>query len=181
MANPSIEDCMAALDEWLHDFDNIARTGLATYRQYPPEILVEHDTRANACCVYSHMVAEADRRFLGKKSITSLDIRGLKVWVFGDHSVIRFKKMDEDGKSRNYPTKQAKDFDYGNQLPGLPEPAIRLSVGYLPDPTGTSVRRTQIARPAGKGIEWCAAIVPETEWQPGKKRWENVTKQQSFG
>ena len=84
------------------------------------------------------MVASADKRLINRDGVRPLDISGLKLWLF-EHAniVVRFKKMDEDGRSRNYPTKQAKAFDAQLELPGLPPKPLRLTVGYLLDKTGT--------------------------------------------
>ncbi len=152
---------------------------------------MDHDSRAAAACTYSHMAAEAERRW-PKLSLATSPERvgvavqlieakgGLKVWAVRDLALLRFKKHDEDGRSRNYPTKQAKDYDRGLRLEGLPYPAARLSIGYLLDPTGTEFIRTQVSRPRGKQIEWCAAIVPQTERAVGAKRWIDVTRQSGF-
>ena len=89
------------------------------------------------------------------------------------------KRMDADGRTRSYPTKQEKDFDAGLPLPGLPPPAIRLTAGYLADETQTQYQRTQIARPRGKRIEWCVAIVPASA--PGRlATWQDVTRQRGW-
>lgn len=172
-----MDDVMGALDWLLDDLDAIPRAAFSMYRTYRPEHLVEHDARAAASCTYCHMVAEADRRWIGRSGITPIDIRGLKVWLVRDKAVIRWKKMDEDGNSRNYPTKQAKDYDDGATLPGLPPPAVRLAVGYLPNPTSTEIVRVQVAKPRRLGIEWCAAILPEGN----VPRWVDVTRQFGFG
>lgn len=160
-------DAMASLDPILDDLDVIARGGLAKYRQYPPELLVDHDARAAASCIYCHMVADAEARLSDRADVVPKNVRGLKVWIVGQVAVIRFKKMDEDGRSRNYPTKQARAYDKQAQLPGLPSPPLNLVVGYLPDPTETEVLRVQVARPLGKGIDWCTALVPATELEVG--------------
>jgi hypothetical protein len=116
------------------------------------------------------MVAGADRRFLGQSSVRILDIRGLKLWLFEDAGVvIRFKKMDEDGRSRNYQTKQAQDYDAQLELPGLPPKPDRLTMGYLLDESGTNFIRAQIARPEGKQVVWCAAVIPREERKPGER------------
>ncbi len=85
--------------------------------------------------------------------------------------------MDEDGRASRYPTKQARDFDRGDELPGLPPAPVRLTAGYLLDPTGTELIRSQISRPNGRKIEWCAAIVPTEERKPGERIWIDVTRQ----
>jgi len=139
------------------------------------------DIRAQATCTYSHMVAAADRRFLGQPGIRPLDIRGLKLWLFETASiVIRFKKMDEDGRSRNYPTKQARDFDAQLELPGLPPKPVRLTVGYLLDETGSEFVRCQIARPDRREALWCGAVIPREDRKPGERIWIDVTRQRRF-
>lgn len=183
MDERTMEQSMGVIDSLLDDFDEICRYGHRTYRGYDPAVLVEHDSRAAAACIYAHMATEAERRFLDHPRIKLVDphlLGGLKVWRVGDVAVIRFKKHDEDGFSRNYPTKQAKAYDKGYTLPGLPQPAARLSVGYWLDPTGTEFIRTQVARPRGKMIDWCAAIVPAQERGEDGRRWVDVTRQRAF-
>lgn len=170
-------DAMSQLDPHFEEIDAICRGGLARYRETPAEFLVEHDTRAAASCIYAHMVTLADALLTEKPGVVFKEIRGLKVWIIGDRATIRFKKMDEDGRSRNYPTKQARDFDRQLPLPGIPLPPLNLVAGYVADPTGTTVERVQIARPSGRAIDWCAAIVPASEHVVGQPRWIDVTRQ----
>src|SRR5262249_45949518 len=132
--------------------------------------------RAAAACTYCHIVFEAERRFMGRPRIVPLDLRGLKVWLIDDKAVIRWKKMDEDGRSRSYPTKQAQDFDRGATFLELPAPATRLAIGYYLNPTQTEIIRIQIAKPLGKAIDWCAAIVPDGGTGSAGKRWVEVTR-----
>lgn len=176
----TMTDAMAALDPILDDLDGICRGGFAKYRRYSPEFLIDHDARAAASCIYCHMVSDAEARLLDNASVMAKEIKGLKVWVVGEVAVVRFKKMDEDGRSRNYPTKQTRDYDRQAQLPGLPAPPLNLVVGYLPDPTGTDVVRVQVARPLGREIDWCTAIVPASDRGPGARRWVDVTRQASL-
>lgn len=181
MTRHSIEAVMQRLEPVLDDLDAIARTGHRTYRSYDPKHLIEHTPRSQASCIYDHMAAEAERRFGGRNGVVPLDIRGLKLWVFDQHTVARFKKMDEDGRTRNYPTQQTKDFDLNRELAGVPPKPTRITVGYVLDPTGTLIQRVQVARPNGKFVDWCAAIVPTSERAVGSKLWEDVTKQTKFG
>ncbi len=179
MVDRTMAEMLDTLGALLDDFDQITRTAHARFRAYTPADIVELDARAQAACTYCHMAAEADRRFVGREGIRSLDLSGLRLWICEEANVvIRFKKMDEDGRVRNYPTKQAIDFDRGDDLPGLPMPPERLTAGYLLDPTGTAFIRAQIARPMGtKRIMWCAAIVPHERRPKGARAWEDVTRQ----
>ena len=173
----AIDNDMLLVEHLLDDIHHITNTAHARYRSYPLEVLVQHSSRAAATCTYDHMVAIADSVWGDRSGIIQKEVRGLKVWIIGAVAVLRFKKMGEDGRTRNYPTKQAKDFDRQLPLPGLPEPAIRLTAGYWLDETQTQFIRAQIARPLAPGvIDWCAAIVPPSE--PGKPAtWQDVTRQ----
>lgn len=175
-----MDEVMGELADLIDDLDHVPRIAFAKYRSYPPEHLVEHDARASASCIYSHMVAEAERRFGDRAGLVPKDLSGLKVWLFKDKAVIRWKKHDEDGRSRNYPTKQTRAFDRGDPLLDLPSPAVRLSVGYFLDPTATELIRVQVAKPVGKRIGWCAAIVPADTPGSAGKRWIDVTRQRWF-
>lgn len=179
MPDRSMSDTLDALGTLLDDFDQITRGAHGRFRAYRPEDIIELDTRAQAACTYCHMASEADRRFLDRAGIRLLEIGGLRLWFCKEaDAVVRFKKMDEDGRVRNYPTKQAKDFDGGFDLPGLPMPPVRLTAGYLLDATCTTFVRTQIARPIGtKRTMWCAAVVPQEERKAGERAWKDVTRQ----
>jgi hypothetical protein len=174
MSDWTIEQIMEGLDPLLEDLDQIVRSGFSTYRKYDPLHLIEHTPSASALNIYCHMVAEAERRFVGRAGVIPLNVPGLKTWAVGQRAVIRFKKMDEDGHTRNYPTKQAKDFDFGKDIIGLPPKAARMSIGYLQNAAATEVKRVQIARPHGKRVEWCVAVFE------GDHRWQDVTKQRKF-
>jgi hypothetical protein len=170
----------AAIDE----IAEIVRVGHARYMGYAPADLLELDVRAQATCTFCHMHAEADRRLMGRADIRAIDYQGgLKLWLYETANVvIRLKKMDEDGKSRNYPTKQAKDYDAQRELPGLPLPPVRLTAGYWLDATGQIINRVQIARPDGRRLPtWCAAVVPQEQRTAGERIWIEVTRQRGFG
>lgn len=179
MLPTDIGPVMERLDPFLDDFSAIAHHAVSIYRSYPPAVLVEHSKRAAANNVYDHMVEEASRRFDGRSDVRLVEIRGLKLWLLGadHHTVIRWKKMDEDGKSRNYPTKQAKSFDFQQELAGLPPKPVRVTVGYLLDVTGTKIDRVQVARPNALQVDWCAAIIPSEHRADESVKWVDVTKQ----
>ncbi|WP_295634052.1 hypothetical protein [Novosphingobium sp.] len=175
------DQAMSQLDFIFDHLDAICRGGLARYQEYPADIRIEHDSRAKFACIYSHMETAAHARLSDLSNVIHKDIGGLKVWIVGEKATIRFKKMDEDGRTRNYPTKQAKDFDKQLPLPGIPCPPLNLVVGYWPNSLGTDVERVQVARPMGKAIDWCAAIVPTDSRIVGQPRWYDVTRQAQLG
>jgi hypothetical protein len=181
MYSNAIESVMGRLEPFLDEFSAVTTSAHKTYRAYPPAILVEHTARAAASCTYDHMVAEAERRFVSRTDVRPLVLSGLKLWLIGTdldlHTVIRWKKMDDSGRSRSYPTKQAKAFDFMDDLPGLPPQPTRVTIGYVLDASNTQIKRVQIARPNGRSVDWCAAIVPMEERVAGAMIWQDVTQQ----
>lgn len=174
----SMDDLMVSLSGYHDLMDEVMRNAHSTWMSYDPLVRVEHDARAQAACIYSHAVAAADRRFLDDNNIIHKEIKNLKVWIFKKEDVVvRFKKMDENGESQNCRTKQQHEYDAGKELPGLPYPPTRLTVGYLLDETGTQFKRTQIAQPMARSILWCAAIVPYEDRAVGDAAWIDVTRQ----
>ncbi len=173
-----IQTALGRLDPWLDELDAIVRRGFAIYRDYPAAVLVEHDSRAAAACVFCHMLREAERRFSEdrRRGVGMLAVRGLNLIRFEDFALVRFKKMDEDGNTRNYPTEQAISFDAQEPLPDLPLAAVRLSVGYVPDATATAIEQVVLAKPNGRFAEWAAAINPAAA-----PRWTDITRQATLG
>ena len=177
MSEEEINGLLERLGSLIDDCHAIPHHAHGRYRSYPSEYLIDHDARAAAACTYCHMVAEAERRWINRSGVTFKDIGGMKVWIVGGDAVLRWKKMDEDGRSRNYPTKQAKAYDQGAVFKELPPPATRLTVGYLLNPTQTEITRVQIAKPQGQAVEWCVAINA-----PGApQRWEIIHRQFGTG
>ncbi len=177
-ADSSIETVMRRIAHLLPDFDHVVRSGFSKYRTYPPEFLIEHSKRTAANCVYDHILANALVAFDERPEIRPIEAPGgLRLWVVEEAVVFRVKKMDEDGKSRNYPTKQAMDFDQMQPIDGVPDAPVRVNIGYLLDDTETQIRRVQVARPNGPNVDWCAAILPEETRREGESLWEDVTKQ----
>ena len=152
---------MDSLGNHLQPVHEILKHGYDTYQNYPPELVLDHDPTTQANCIAAHMRAKATSSLADDPTITHIEEHGQHLWLFEQQNVlIRFKKTDETGISTNYPTKHARDFEAGADLPGIPPSATRLTAGYLLNPLG-EYSRSQISMPNGsKRVLWCAAIVP---------------------
>lgn len=126
------------------------------YAEYDERHTAEHDDATAASCIRAHMFHEVKRRFDERPGCTVRDVRGLKVLVFRDKQVWRFKKVNAAGKHSNYPTQQQADFDDQWPLQGIPEQATRLTSGYILDAAGQSVERIVVAKVLGKDVLWVA-------------------------
>jgi hypothetical protein len=153
-----LELCMERAGPLLPEFSEAWQAAMAAYRQYQPEWRAEHDDTTAANCVRSHMWMEIRRRFDGRPGCVLKSLGKLNVLIYRDESVWRFKKVDRTGRHSNYQTKQQRDFDNRLPLPGIPEPAVRLTSGYQPDTSGEAIERIIVARPFGRSIEWAAQV-----------------------
>ena len=124
------------------------------YAEYNERHAAEHDDTTAAMCVRAHMFHEVKRRFYERPGCTVRDVRGLKVLLFRDKQVWRFKKVNAVGRHANYPTQQQADFDDQWPLPGIPEQAARLTSGYMLDAAGKSIERIVVARVLGRNVLW---------------------------
>lgn len=98
-----------------------------------------------------------------------LEIGGnLKVLNVSDKLVIRFKKVDDNGRHRNSQTRQQKQFDAQLPLEGIPDPALRLILGYQPDDAFVAVERITMRSPKSS---WVSQIVQ----LDGAADWEDIT------
>ena len=60
------DQAMSQLDPLFDELVSIARGGLTRYQQTPADLRIEHDARAAASCIYSHMVVLADELLADK-------------------------------------------------------------------------------------------------------------------
>lgn len=144
---------------------------------YSDAARADHDDRAMANCIYSH----AEKRMLGAvdtvPGLVPLRIRGLSVLNYQDKALTRFKKVRANGRHSNYQTRQQQDYDDQNSLPGIPEPAFRLTAGYQLDAAGSALERIMIARPIGREIFWTAQVM----MIDGTAAWEDITPRRFGG
>lgn len=144
---------------------------------YSDAARADHTDRAMANCIYSHaekrLIAAADET----AGIFAIDVRGLRVLNYQDRALARFKKVKPNGKHSNYQTKQQRDYDDQRTLPGIPEPAFRLTAGYQLDASGSALERIMIARPLGRNILWTAQVT----MIDSAVKWEDITPDRFVG
>jgi hypothetical protein len=121
-------------------------------------------TRANF--LYDHITFNIRVKFEGVADAEIIETRGfLELRIKGIH-VLRFKKLDGKGRSRNIMTQRQRSwFAIQYQLFGSKEPleSIRLIAGYQLNLLGTELTGMLITKPSGVcRIDW-AFPIPEPE------------------
>jgi hypothetical protein len=155
------EDCMSRIEPLFRVLHVSLHHGMAFYKEnYSAEVISQHRDRTAASCVYDHSFHRMREELDGSPGCHFVRLgRLLEVLNYCDLAVLRLKKVNGAGRWRNYPTKQQRDFDDQKPLPGLPSEAVRLVVGYQPDPSFSIVERVIVSRPLGETIRWTAQIV----------------------
>lgn len=110
--------------------------------------------RANV--LNSFILAEGRRRFRDTSVIIHETV-GTTTFLFEEQVLARFKKLDRDGGSRNYPTARALDWNLQQDLPGIPGLG-RVDVGYVLNEQETGLERILVAHPLGEQITWTYPI-----------------------
>ncbi len=128
------------------------------------EVRALNSPRTRASQIHDFMRMRGVRWSESDPTIQSIIHRQMFLLVFSpdgfDGTIgIRFKKLDEDGMSRNQPTKQVRNFRNQMPLPGV-QAEYHLEAGYVLDQFGTSVHSIDWVCPAGSGIYWKAEIMP---------------------
>lgn len=154
------DDCMSRIEPQFKVLHDSLCDGMAFYlSKYIKKVLAQHRDRTSANCVYDHAFHNLRERLEGEPGCHFLNHRGLEVLNYFDLALLRLKKVNGAGRARNLLTKQQRDYDDQKSIPGLPDAAVRLVVGYQPDPAFSAVERVIVSRPLGKTIRWTAQIV----------------------
>lgn len=116
--------------------------------------------RARANFIYDHMVAEARRRLGGKPGVVLCDNRGFLTIHIGSEFVIRLKKLDARGKSRNVPTRQQWLWSRQRHMFGLGQ-ETRVTAGYQLNALATGILDIKLVCPNGGGNAWGFSVLKE--------------------
>jgi hypothetical protein len=128
------------------------------YKEFPPtaQSVIIREGKAIAINIWALVVDEAIKYFF------PLGIAGRKecgTWVFpvAQGLVLKFKKTDTKGRTSNYRTPRAVDYDAGRPLVDVPE-RLRIAVGWVMNENGTGIDDILISM---RGPDrWCYSISP---------------------
>lgn len=114
--------------------------------------------RSRASFVYDHMIANVRKKFDDLPNVRIRDKGGVTILDIEGKVCIRFKKLDKNRKSRNYPTQQHLMFAMQMELPGIPAKQTTLITGYRLDLFETTIDEICVTCPVGKKLRWYFSI-----------------------
>ena len=149
------EEAEPLLRSYQSVFREIVSTAWKEYISiFSEDIRCDTDPRTRASFVFDRMVKHARRLFDGKKGVRIDNQGDIFLVVLYEKLAIRFKKLNKDKRSRNYPTQQTIDFYEQLGLPNMPTKATRLVVGYQLNNLETEIEAILIVCPNGSGNAW---------------------------
>jgi hypothetical protein len=158
LANPrvsgllSIEELQALLRPHLARLGRTVWPIWARYLELPEEHRLAFDATTEANMLHCYMVEAAKQEFDHVPGVQFLEMFGFHLGIDGSAfgvnglAVCRFKKFDDEGKSRNYPTERAEALRRNEQLEGMPDRATYVDIGYAFNALRTAISEVQAIR-----------------------------------
>jgi hypothetical protein len=127
-----------------------------------PDLRVPLKPRTRANFIYDHICSAAFAEFANAKGVRLTTNRGFLEIIVNREFVIRFKKLDHKGLSRNILTaSQFKWFNGQETLFDMSVDTQRLIAGYVLDLLGIELQQVLVTCPNGvSSIEWKIALGP---------------------
>jgi hypothetical protein len=112
--------------------------------------------RANVINALMHDEAQLNLVPLdGVKVIPNVNTPG---YLVSDEVFVRFKALDQDGLSRNYPTQRSLAFNANESLEGIPATALRVDCGYQLNELQTEIKAVLVVHRSGAHAAWSFSI-----------------------
>ena len=122
------------------------------------------DARTRACFINRHIVAKVASVFADNNAVRVVDSRGfVELVLLKSRLIIRFKKLDKKGMSRNILTPAQRGwFENQAKLPEMLPAATRLIAGYVLDEITANLSRVLVTLPNGPSAVMWKLELPET-------------------
>lgn len=128
------------------------------------ELRAPLDARARACFINRHIVTKIQTIFADDNSVRVISERGfIQLVLLKSRLILRFKKLDEHGRSRNIMTRnQRLWFSPAAKLPEAPPKATRLIAGYILNVVTADLDRVVVVLPDGPSATMWIIELPDT-------------------
>src|ERR1051325_7384715 len=133
------DDAENLLNRLFNDFWMIVGAAWQSWENLPALERMKLDARARAACINRFIVFEAKLHFSKVNGVNVVERRGMFLLSVEGRVLLRFKKLREDKKTSNVPTRQQKLFSTHKELPEMPPHAAYLTVGYMLNITETGI------------------------------------------
>jgi hypothetical protein len=157
-----------ALEDLKHHFPAFYEFATGAWddcRNLPTKDLSVFTFRTKSSAIHDYMVARAAVHCETVEDMKPFKKNGMKGILVAGKYAIRFKKLDEDGRSKNQPTQQVKQFRSQIQLEGI-EAEHHLELGYVTNAFQTEVLDVRLVCPSGELSNAWAESIGESVCSP---------------
>src|ERR1039458_2691560 len=117
--------------------------------------------RTFANVIWGFFCAEATTRLASESGITLTHKYNTLGIVVDDELMLRFKRVNRQGLSRNYATQTSLRF-YGQiEIPGIPATCARAEIGWREDEVRLGLAALEVVMRDGKAVAWHYSILEE--------------------
>jgi len=113
--------------------------------------------RMRANVVHNYMVDEARLMLGADPNITFIEKQNRSLISVHNKALLRFKKLDQEMRPRNYPTSEALAFDAQLGLPGVPDLA-RLTIGYALNRDEADIDGVYVLLTTDRKVQWMYSL-----------------------
>lgn len=145
------------LSHHLDALDEMVRGAWNDYMAMPAKYLVTFGARSRASGVHDLLLSRAAVYAEATPGVRYFKRNLMHGLVIDGKYAIRFKKFDDENRSRNQPTTQVAEFRSQVELDGI-DAAHHLEVGYVLDWLNTEIADVRLACPAGQGNAWVVSV-----------------------
>ncbi len=136
--------------------------GFSDYAARYSHVADIHDNRTVASIIHCHIV-EAAKSIACGPDLVFRYLAQRNLFILKNSVIIVFKKLDENLRSQNYPTRSATNFNAQEELEGIPANLPRIEVGYVPDSVGASIAGIYVVCRQGNQIDWSIDLHDDIE------------------
>lgn len=155
---PTIDDIRRTLEPFHDELHGCVAAAWRRWKDdFAPRLQLPY-LRCRANVIYDLMIEEARKRFSGSPEVTIIEDAQRALLGIGD-LVLRFKKVDDQLHTRNYPTQGALQFDGQLRLPGIPR-GTRVTVGYRIDELQQKLSAVFVILAVGRRVQGAYEILP---------------------
>jgi hypothetical protein len=151
----TLDQAQVDLEPYIARLRRCVKDGISQFQaDYGPRLYkIQLGTQAGL--VRDYIVEEIKTEFDGEAGVSYSTTRNLFLLNVGNRYFLRFKKLDRRLRTRNIPTQLSLDFllQQPLSLPGMPDPATHLNVGYKPGLT-LATSTVWVTCPDGPALEW---------------------------
>jgi hypothetical protein len=145
----SFDEVRARLEQYWDVLADLPHRALARYKRHLAAHLAQPSGRLRSTAIHDFMIDEL-RDAAGDNMVLS---RGRWLLRAANDCVLQCKKVDAKGRTSNYPTSAALEFETQTEFPGMPR-GTRVTLGYRLNKEKTEVVEVCIVARDGNTLLW---------------------------